>query len=152
MVRRVVDIIWPVLLLWIVLLSVAFASDADWPETRRLDFALIASIATFDVLLASIMLRRMRGIDWLTLALSAVLITKSMLWFFFTGSRLWPEFVAEHSELLLWTLRLLIMGSLTGAVALLIATPDESYEQGRLAGVAEEQHDQHERELVASDG
>lgn len=149
MMQRIVNAIWPILVLWIVLLSVAIALDADWPETRRLDFALLAAIGTFNLLLASVMLRRMRGVDVLTLALAAVFVTKSLLWFFFTASRLWPEFVAEHQPVFYWVFRLLIITSLTGAFLLLVTTPDGRYEEGRQAGIAEEKAAEHEREMAA---
>lgn len=136
--RHIFRVVWPVLFMWFVLLSIAIGTEATWPESQHGDFVLIACIGTFDVLLATIMLRRMRGLDWLTIALSAVFLTKGMVWFYFTARHLWPEFFLDYNQEVLWVLRSVLVFVLISAFLMLILTPDGSYaEQQRAEGVVE---------------
>jgi hypothetical protein len=128
------DVIWPIVLLWIVLITTAFLTGAHAPEGDKLDFFLLATIGTFDYLLATLMLRRMQGWDILTIALSLVFLAKGSLWFLFTGFRLWPEFAADHADFLLWGLRLGLVSTLAFAFTILLLTPGGYAEQRRKEG------------------
>jgi hypothetical protein len=168
MIRRIRQVIWPVLIVWAVLLGLAFISEANWPNDNWLDFGIILWIATFDLLLATVLLRRMHGFDWLAFSLGCVFLTKSTLWFTAAGSQLWPEFAADHAQGIRWILRISLLISLPAAFAMLLITPDERYAreqraegviegyeegmiEGHAEGMAQEASDQLSRENAKAD-
>jgi hypothetical protein len=165
MIRRMRQVIWPVLIVWAVLLGLAFISEANWPNENWLDFGIILWIATFDLLLATVLLRRMHGFDLLAFSLGCVFLVKSGLWFTAAGSQLWPEFAADHADGIRWILRISLLISLPSAFLMLLITPDERYAreqraegvieghdagmtEGHAEGVAQEKSDQYDRETV----
>jgi hypothetical protein len=169
MTRHVFRVLWPLALVWIVLLSFAFITDAKMPaEGRRLDFAIVLAIASFDLLMATMLFRRMGALDWLAIALGLVFVVKSSLWFYAAGAQLWPAFAADHRETILWALRIGLIGTLVSAFVMLLITPDEStpdearaegviegYEEGMIEGhaegMAQEASDQLSRENAKAD-
>lgn len=125
--KTAISTLWPVAVLWTVLIGVGFAFNADWPPRADLlpDFGLLCCIATFLVLLATLILRRMHGIDWLTIALATVFIAFSAVYFFSLGATLWPVWFTANRDWLLNLLRVVIAASMIWATALLLMTPDE---------------------------
>jgi predicted membrane channel-forming protein YqfA (hemolysin III family) len=124
--RRIANTLLPLALVWIALIVVAFVLDADWPDTNRLDFVLVCCIASFDVLLATTILRRMHGIDLLTIALAGVFYSKACIWFYAAGGRLWPEWYASHSSAIPNLIRVSIAVTLGIATVLVLMTEDGS--------------------------
>lgn len=122
---RVLDTVFPIALLWAVMFGFALWKDADWPETRRLDFALLFCIASFLVLLASVILRRMNGCDWLTISLASVFLTIACVRFYALGYWLWPHWFETNDRWLVQVLRASVVVTLIVATALLASTPDE---------------------------
>jgi hypothetical protein len=168
MIRRARQVIWPVLIVWAVLLGLAFISNANWPNDNRLDFGIVLWIATFDLLLATVLLRRMHGFDLLAFTLGCVFLVKSGLWFTAAASQLWPEFAADHAQGIRWILRISLLISLPSAFAMLLITPDERYAreqraegvieghdagmiEGHAEGMAQEASDQLSRENAKAD-
>ena len=125
-IHRILDAIWPVCMMLAALFGFGLLFGADWPNERRLDFALLVWIAAFLVLLATIILRRMNGCDWLTIALASVFLTIAVLRFFQLGFALWPVWFMENEEWITQSLRASVAVTLTWATVLLVTTPDES--------------------------
>jgi hypothetical protein len=156
--RHLRDVLWPVLLVLGSFLLLGVLTHAQWPHDNRLDFAIIVWIAIFDLLMATVLLRRMDAWDWLAFWLGMVFLTKSAIWFTAAGSQLWPDFYLDHIEVIRWILRISLLISLPSAFAMLVLVPDERYAreqraegviEGHAEGVAQEQYDQHEREIAA---
>jgi hypothetical protein len=156
--RHLRDVLWPVLLVLGSFLLLGLLTNANWPSDGRLDFAIIVWIAVFDLLMATVLLRRMDVWDWLAFWLGMVFLTKAAIWFTAAGSQLWPGFYQDHIEVIRWILRISLLISLPSAFAMLVLVPDERYAreqraegviEGHAEGVAQEQSDQHEREIAA---
>jgi hypothetical protein len=155
--RTAIDSLWPLILVWAVLIGFGFAFNANWhtlrygprvdtaciereaastdpniaqcfvgEEDQWLDVALIALIASFLVLLATFILRRMHGSDWLTIAFAAAFTSLACIWFYALGSRMWREWFAEHRDVMLNAVRIGVVICLGWATALFITTRDES--------------------------
>ncbi len=164
MIRHAAYLLWPVALVFTALTAFAFLAGAAIPPSARLDFAVIVFIAVFQMLMASVILQRMHGWDWLSLSFCAVFFSMSFVFLFAASRRLWPVFVERNLEVLLWSVRIPLLCALIWATVMLIVTPDPEIEQkrqravqrregraegrtvGHAEGVAQEQDDQHERE------
>src|SRR6187402_87354 len=83
-ISRIWAAIWPVTLLWLVLLAIALWRDATWPTegTRQTSFTALCVVVTFLLLVSTLMLRRMHGWDWLTISLAAAFATTSLTPFY----------------------------------------------------------------------
>ncbi len=126
--RLAISSIWPLAVLWAVLIGAGFAFDANWPQEWFPDFLLLAFIASFLVLLATLILRRMHGVDFLTIALASVFLAMSVIYFFGMGTILWPHWFAANRDWLLNLLRIAVAASGVWATALLLLTPDGANE------------------------
>jgi hypothetical protein len=122
------------------------------------DFSLLVVITGFNVLLASLILRRMHGRDWLTIALASVFIAVAVIWCSAAAGMLWTDFYAEYRDLYINPLRIGIVATHVWATYLLITTADdggyaadqraEGVIEGHLEGVAQEKSDQYDREMA----
>lgn len=150
MLRRVANTIIPVVVIWIALIVFGLLADAEWPDagTTLISFAALCIVATFLLLVSTMMVRRMHGKDGLTLALAFAFATDSLMPFYLMGSILWRAFFQEHRlPLLIATATTLIVGSMVAIIALIL-TPDNGNQRAEdyAAGVAQEQRDQMRRE------
>jgi hypothetical protein len=96
---------------------------------QLLDVSLIAGLGSLCVVIATMNVRRMYGLDWLTLALSSVFVALAIWFFLAVGVRMWAEWYADNRDWLLNTVRATIGVTMIWAFLLLISTPNEgSYE------------------------
>ena len=158
MIRRMLSIIAPVIAVWVVLIAFGFWRDADWPEDRLLQFITLSAVASFVMLVSTLMLRRMHGRDWLTISLAVAFASLAVIPFYLMAVSLWREFYLAHRDHMLYAACAAMLIPLAWATVMLLITPDGSYAadqraegviEGRAEGVAQEQHDQHVREGAA---
>jgi hypothetical protein len=88
------QIVYPVVLLWIVLLGFAIYTDTHMPDERGADFLTVGLLVTVQFLLASVSLRLMKGRDGFTIALAAFLMIKNVYWLWVMAFWLWPSYMA----------------------------------------------------------
>lgn len=148
----------PVAAVWAVLIAFGFWRDADWPGTVLHVWGTLAVVASFLLLVSTLMLRRMHGWDWLTVSLAAAFAAISLMPFYLMAARMWPAFFADHRTTLLYLVCAGMVVPLAFAVLMLLFTEDGSYAaeqraegviEGHAAGVADEQADQRAREAVS---
>ncbi len=128
---RIAKLLWPVALIFAVLTAFAFIAGATWPSGAYVDFALLVFIVFFHLFLSSILLRRMHTWDWLTLSFISVFLTMSGVFLFALSRRLWPVFVNENLETILWFVRIPLLAALIWATVQLLLTPDPEIDQQR---------------------
>jgi hypothetical protein len=124
------QIVWPVVVLWLVLLAFAAYTDTHMPEDRGADFLTVGLLITVQFLIASVSLRLMKGYEGFTIALAAFLTVKNVYWLWVMAFWLWPEYMRGH----MWhaaALRAVIVGTAVWTLLQLI----------RIAGIGREYDD-----------
>jgi fucose 4-O-acetylase-like acetyltransferase len=156
-IKTALDNTWPMLLVFAIFLIGGVLGGAHKPA-NWFDFSLLVVITGFNVLLASLILRRMHGRDWLTIALASVFIAVAVIWCFAAVGMLWTDFSAKYRDAYINPLRIGIIVTHLWATYLLITTADdgryaaeqraEGVIEGHLEGVAQEKSDQYDREMA----
>jgi nitrate reductase gamma subunit len=157
-IKTALDNTWPMLLVFAAFLIFGVIFGAEWPKDNWFDFSLLVVITGFNVLLATLILRRMHGRDWLTIALASVFIAVAVIWCFAAVGMLWTDFSAEYRDAYINPLRIGIIVTHLWATYLLITTADdggyaaeqraEGVIEGHIEGVAQEKSDQYDREMA----
>ena len=109
---------------WAALIAFGFWRGADWPDTILHVWGTLAIVATFLILVSTLMLRRMHGRDWLTISLAVAFAAVSLMPFYLMAGSLWRMFFAEHREPLLYVVCAAMVIPLAGAIVMLVITPD----------------------------
>ena len=145
----------PVAAVWAALIAFGVWRDADWPDRVFHVWGTLAVMATFLLLVATLMLRRMHGFDWLTVSLAAAFSAVSLMPFYLLAGALWPQYFREHRSDLLYVISVAILIPLIVAILMLLYAGENGYAaqqraegviEGHAAGVAEEKREQHARE------
>lgn len=123
-IRCTISTIAPVAIVWVVLIAFAFWQDADWPDERRYIWLTVAVVATFLMIVSTMMLRRMHGVDWLTISLAAAFAAVSLMPFYLLASSMWRAFFAEHQRVLLYAVCIGMAVPALWAIVMLAITPD----------------------------
>lgn len=111
--RLMWDAIYPTLVLWVVLIAVAFWRDATWPSSQIWweIFLAVCFMVEFFILKALLMARRMVDWKWLTVSLICSNASLAVVFSVLISFGLWMGFfIVRHRELTLWILRIMVYG------------------------------------------
>lgn len=126
-IRKVVDSLAPVALIWAVLLAFAMIQGADWPNTNPHVWGTLAVMATFLLLVSTLMIRNMDGFDWLTVSLALAFAAVSLMPFYLMGAALWREWFIEHRPTILIVTCTAIIIPLGLAIIMLVQSGKNGY-------------------------
>jgi len=125
--KRLFSPLVPVICVWVALLAFALWKDGDWPNDRHYVWGTLAIMATFLILVATLMIRNMDGFDWLTVSLAFAFASSSLMPFYLMASVLWRDFFIHHRSHLLIGTCILIITPCVLAIFMLLHSGENGY-------------------------